>query len=258
MFHYFYLVATKKRSNANKDLSSALAEWANKHSLGNDVYVTRLQQALETGSDLEYWSQYDASEMMPFPEIKSGAKESARSELLISLRNIMVFVPVAFTWAGISQATTAFSKYSELNPNKIVNFFDFWENGYGVLSKFWTLSNIARVDFFLLSIVIAGSMGIAYLQSQAKILRSKSKNEIDQERLALCLDINEYLFRFRTPTAAVISQNLAGSIRELRGASTSLNKVMKSAEKNALELARGSVVRDQLASIKKLVEKLQK
>ena len=258
MFHYFYLVATKKRKNANKVLSSALAEWANKHSLGSDVYLARLQLAIENGSDLEYWSQYDANEMLPFPEITTGAKEMARSEFLISLRNILVFVPVAFTWAGISQATTAFSKYSELNPNKIVNFFDFWENGYGVLSKFWTLSNIARVDFLLLSVVILGSIGIAYLQNQAKQLRSKSKYEIDQERLILSLDLNEFLFRFRTPTTAVVSQYLAGSIRELRGASSSLSKVMKSAEKNAVELSRGSVVREQLASIKKQVEKLQK
>jgi len=196
--------------------------------------------------------------MLPFPDIESGSKQSARAELIISLRNIMVFIPVAFTWAGISQATTAFSKYSTLNPNKIVNFFDFWENGYGVLNRFWTLSNIARIDFLLLSIVIAASISIAFLQTSAKKLRSAAKADLDQERLALSLDLNSYIFRFRTPTALVVSQNLASSIRDLRNSSNALSKVMKSSEKNAAELARGSVVREQLSNIKKLVEKLQK
>jgi len=251
-------VASKKQSVSNKELSLALSNWAQKYNLERDVYIARLSSALESGADLEHWAQYDANEMLPFPEIESGSKQSARAELIISLRNIMVFVPVAFTWAGISQATTAFSKYSTLNPTKIVNFFDFWENGYGVLNRFWTLSNIARIDFLLLSIVIAGSISIAFLQTNAKKLRSASMAGLNQERLALSLDLNSYLYRFRTPTAFVVSQNLASSIRDLRNSSNALSKVMKSSEKNAAELARGSVVREQLSNIKKLVEKLQK
>ena len=251
-------MAGKKTSNSNPELSCAIANWAKKYNFAEDAFITRLIPAIEKGSELDYWAQYDATDFMPIPEIESGARENSISERLISFRNIMVFVPVAFTWAGIGQATTAFSNYSALNPNKIVNFFDFWENGYGVLNKFWTLSNIARIDFLLLTMVIMASIAIAYLQRSAKELRGTEKSRIDQERLSIALDINEYLFKFRTITPVVLNQTISTAIRDLRSSTNSMAKLSKSSEKSAAELAKGSVIRQQLASISKLLEKLQK
>jgi hypothetical protein len=251
-------VAPKKSAAANQPLASKIAIWAMKHNLSEDAYVSRLIPSVENGSGLDYWASYDATEMLPYPEIKSGLRANSISERLITFRNIMVFVPVAFTWAGISQATTAFSSYSESNPNKIVNFFDFWENGYGVLNKFWTLSNIARIDFLLLTLVIIASMVIAYFQQTSKVLRNAEKSEIDQERLHIAFEVNEYLFRFKALTPVILNQNISAAIRDLRASSSSAGKLMKSSEKSAAELAKGSAIRQQLSSIEKLVEKFQK
>jgi hypothetical protein len=251
-------VAPKKSPAANTQLASKIAIWAKKHRLSEDAYISRLIPSIEKGSEIDYWANYDATEMMPYPEIKSGNRESSLSEKLITFRNIMVFVPVAFTWAGISQATTAFSKYSESNPNKIVNFFDFWENGYGVLNKFWTLSNIARVDFLLLTLVIIASIAIAYLQQTSKVRRNFQKSEIDQERLHIAFEINEHTFKFKALTPIILNQSLTASIRDLRASTSSIEKLLKSSEKSAAELAKGSAIRQQLSSIQKLLEKLQK
>ncbi len=251
-------MAPKKSAAANLQLASKIAIWAKKFNLSEDAYISRLVPSVEKGADLDYWATYDATEMLPYPEIKSGLRENSISERLITFRNIMVFVPVAFTWAGISQATTAFSSYSESNPNKIVNFFDFWENGYGVLNKFWTLSNIARIDFLLLTLVIITSLAIAYFQQTSKVRRNAEKDEIDQERLNIAFDVNEYLFRFRALTPVVLNQSISAAIRDLRASSSSVGKLMKSSEKSAAELAKGSAIRQQLNSIQKLVEKFQK
>ncbi len=251
-------MASKKSAVANPQLASKIGIWAKKHNLLEDAFISRLIPSVEQGADLDYWSSYDATEMMPYPEIKSGLRENSISERLITFRNIMVFVPVAFTWAGISQATRAFSSYSESNPNKIVNFFDFWENGYGVLNKFWTLSNIALIDFLLLTLVIIASIAIAYLQQSSKVRRNAEKSEIDQERLNLALDINEYTFKFKALTPVILNQSISSAIRDLRASTSSVGKLMKSSEKSAAELAKGSAIRKQLSSIQQLIEKFQK
>ena len=120
------------------------------------------------------------------------------------------------------------------------------------------LSNIALITSTLLTIIIIGSVGIAYLQKSAKLLQQSAKNSVEQSRLELALAINKYLFDFRDVTPIILNKSLSGSIRELRMAAASLGKVMKSAEKNATELARGSVVRNQLDQIKKSIEKIIK
>ena len=242
----------------NTKLVSAFSEWAKEYELENDVFVSRLLASLQSGTDLEYWAQYDATEFLPFPDIKGGSKENSISERLISFRNIMVFVPVAFTWAGISQATAAFSTYSALNPNKVLNFFDFWENGYGVLNKFWTLSNIARIDFFMLALIILASIAIAYLQRTAKHLQRKEKDRIDQDRLSVALDINEFLYQFERVTPVILNRSIASALQNLRSTSNSMARLSKSSEKSAANLAKGSAIREQLTVISKKIEKFQK
>lgn len=250
-------MALKKSVSANPQLAASLTAWAAKYNLAGDAYVSRLGASIEKGSGLEHWAEYDATDALPFPEVVPGAKEASLSEKLINFRNIMVFVPVAFTWAGISQATTAFSTYSELNPAKIVNFFDFWENGYGVLSEFWTLSNIARIDFLLLTLVIVASIAIAILQRISMKLQGAARQQLDQERLALALDINEYIFKYKVISPLILNQNVTGAIRDLRNATSSINKILKSSEKSAVELAKGSAIRQQLTTMTKLIEKLK-
>lgn len=257
-FGYFWPVPARKKSKVNTKLVSAFSEWAKECELENDVFVSRLLASLRSGTDLEYWAQYDATEFLPFPDIKGGAKENSISERLISFRNIMVFVPVAFTWAGISQATAAFSTYSALNPNKVLNFFDFWENGYGVLNKFWTLSNIARIDFFMLALIILASIAIAYLQRSAKILQKNEKERIDQDRLSIALDINEFLYQFERVTPVILNRSITSMLQNLRLTSNSIARLSKSSEKSAANLAKGSALREQLTSISKKIEKFQK
>ena len=217
-----------------------------------------LAESLETGVGLQALAQYDATQTLPHPENGAGLKESRYTETLISVRNILVFVPVAFTWAGISQATAAYSEYTAANPNTIVNFFDFWENGYGVLAKFWTLSSITRIGFLLLSLIIVASVAIAILQKTASSQKREAEKILTKDRFTLGFEINQYLFQFKTITPITLSQNSLAAVRELKATSVATAKIVKSAEKSAAEITRGSVIRKQLDSIKKLIEKLEK
>jgi uncharacterized membrane protein len=251
-------VATKKVKNQNLELAGSLISWSQKNLVEDDIYVKSLAQSLETGIGLQSLAQYDATQTLPHPENGAGLKESRYSETLISVRNILVFVPVAFTWAGISQATAAYSEYTAANPNTIVNFFDFWENGYGVLSKFWTLSSITRIGFLLLSIIIVASTVIAVLQKKSSTQKQEAEKMIAKERFRLGFEINQYLFQFKTITPTALNQNSLAAVRELKATSVATAKIVKSAEKSAAEIARGSVIRKQLDSIKNLIERIGK
>lgn len=251
-------MATKKVKNQNLELANSLNSWSQKNQVGDDIYVKTLAESLETGIGLQALAQYDATQTLPHPENSAGLRESRYSETLISVRNILVFVPVAFTWAGISQATAAYSTYTAANPNTIVNFFDFWENGYSVLPKFWTLSSITRIGFLLLSLIILTSVAIAVLQKTSSTQKREAEKAISKERFHLGFEINQYLFQFKTITPVALTQNSLAAVRELKATSAATAKIVKSAEKSAVEISRGSVIRKQLDSIKKLIEKLEK
>ena len=251
-------MAAKKEKNQNLELAKSLSAWSAQNAVGDDIYVRALTESLETGIGLQSLAQYDATQTLPHPENKVGLREASYSETLISVRNILVFVPVAFTWAGISQATAAYSTYTAANPNTIVNFFDFWENGYGVLSKFWTLSSITRIGFLLLALIILASMAIAILQKTSSTQKRAAEAEITKVRFNLGFEINQYLFQFKSITPIALSQNSLAAVRELKATSVAVTKIVKSAEKSAADLSKGSIIRRQLDSIKKMIEKLER
>ena len=157
-----------KKSDLLPELANSLEQWAIRYSLNADPYIVGLLQGMRSKKKIAFWADTRAVDMLPFPEATSGIATKKRLDALLAFRNIMVFVPIAFTWAAISQATTAFAEYAKLGEAKVVNFFDFWENGYGVLSPFWTLSNVARIDFLLLAVIIGFCLG-SYLRRVADV-----------------------------------------------------------------------------------------
>ena len=69
---------------------------------------------------------------------------------------------------------------------------------------------------------------------------------------------NQFLFQFKSITPMALSQNSLAAVRELKATSVATSKIVKSAEKSAAELSSGSVIRRQLDSLKKMIEKLEK
>ncbi len=240
------------------ELAAELRRWAATHQISDDIYLSQLADALDNGSQLDYWSRYDNLDLLPNPVGRIGHRELRLSDALINFRNIMVFVPVAFTWAGISQATAAFSEYSASNTNTIVNFFDFWENGYGVLNQFWTLSNIALIDFLLLTIIIIASTLITIFQGKARRLIWVAEKKNDQIRMEIALKLNKYLHDFRSPTPIIVNQRIAQSITNLKKSSEELVRASKNLDKGAANLSKSSPVLTQLSALKKLLEKKPK
>lgn len=250
-------VPRTKKSDLLPELANSLEQWAIRYSLNGDPYVVGLLQGMRSKKKIAFWAQTRAVDMLPIPEASSGIATKKRLEALLAFRNIMVFVPIAFTWAAISQATTAFSEYAKEGDAKVVNFFDFWENGYGVLAQFWTLSNVALVDFLLLAIIIVGSIGISYSERQLAILETSEKGRLDTERLQIAINIDEALSDYRYPTPQLINRQLAQSVANLNETARSLRAAAKEQESFNRKSANYKELLSEIAGIKALISRIK-
>lgn len=240
-------MATAKKSEENTVLADSLENWAKKHQVSKDPYVIRLAQSLRTRRNLSMWASLNPMEFLPNPEIHKMRSADSLVHFLSVIRNSIVFLPVALTWIAVSKATSAFSLYTSKNSIAVVNFLEFWQNGYGVLAKEWTIGFVAFLDFLLILLVILLTLLTAYLSRRNQQTRKDAIAELDHERTALALDISDYLFTKKAVTPLTMNANLATALRQLLNATDALDKSTKVLEKKFKELP---TYRDLLMEIK--------
>jgi hypothetical protein len=248
-------MAKTKKSEEHIVLADSLNEWAEKHRVTNDPYVIRLAQSLRTRSNLSMWASLNPLEFLPNPEIHKMRAADSLVNFLSVVRNSIVFLPVALTWIAVSKATSAFSLYTSKNSIAVVNFLEFWQNGYGVLAKEWTIGRIAFLDFLLILMVIVLTLLTAYLSRRNQNLRQDAIAELDHERTALALDISAYLFTKQAVTPLTMNANMATALRQLLNATDALDKSTNILEKKFKELP---THRDLLQEIKTIKNQIFK
>jgi hypothetical protein len=226
------MATRKKKTTAPAELISEIKEWAQSNHCENDALVTTLIEDLETGQDLDAWASLASFEILPPVEYRAGDKQQRLTNLIAISRNILVFVPVALTWIAVSKATTAFEQYTTANPNAVVNFLEFWQNGYGILSKDWTIGHIALLDGGIIGVVIALSMAVSVLEIRHKQAMRKIVPALDNKRLALGVKIFKYLHTQKSATPQVVNANVAASIRNLLATSKEMAKTSKELAKD--------------------------
>ena len=232
------MVTRKKKNQAPAELISEIKVWATKNHCQDDALVTALVNDIENGQDLEAWASLDSLEILPPVEYKAGDKQLRLTNLIAIARNILVFVPVALTWIAVSKATTAFEQYTAANPNAVVNFLEFWQNGYGILSKDWTIGHIALLDGGIIGVVIALSVAVSVLELRHKRSMRTTVAILDKERLTLALKIFKYLHTHKTATPAVVNAGIAGSVRNLLATSKEMAKASKELTKDLKKSAK--------------------
>jgi hypothetical protein len=225
-------MATRKKTPAPAELIVEIKAWAKTNHCEDDALVTTLIDDLESGQDLDAWASLASFEILPPVEYKAGDKQQRLTNLIAITRNILVFVPVALTWIAVSKATTAFAQYTTANPNAVVNFLEFWQNGYGILSKDWTIGHIALLDGAIIGVVIALSMAVSVLEIRHKQAMRKIVPALNNQRLALGVKIFKYLHTQKSATPEVVNANVAASIRNLLATSKEMTKTSKELAKD--------------------------
>jgi hypothetical protein len=220
-------MARKKAVTSSAPLLNLLNSWSNQHKVQDDPYVSGLRGALETEENLDVWASLDPLDYLPTPSDKSNEIFSRINLGLTIVRNALVFLPVALTWYAISKASSAFAVYTSNNTLTVSNFLDFWENGYGVLSKEWSLSHIATLDFQIIMVIIAMTIGISINERVLRIRAAKSNIEIDEGKMQLAIAIKTYLFDHQRITDVTMNQSLGRAVKQLQDSTKSLNMTSK-------------------------------
>ena len=189
--------------------------------------MSGLLDSLETDENLEVWASLDPLDYLPTPSDKSNELFQRINLGLTIVRNALVFLPVAITWFAISKASSAFAIYTANNTLTVSNFLDFWENGYGVLSKEWSLSRVATLDFQIIIVIILMTISVSVIERILRIRAAKANLEIDDAKFQLAIQIKAYLFDHERITDVTMNQSLGKAIKQLQDSTKSLNMTSK-------------------------------
>lgn len=212
-------------------LAEKLEEWSRLRGVERDPYLSQLTESLKERKNLHIWAELQPLDFLPYPKSEAKNRQSDLVRILTIIRNVLVFAPVALTWAAVSAATTGFAAYTKENGASVVNFLDFWQNGYGYLSDKWKIGEVARLDFILVMIVIVLTLFVSIVGHRAQQLRNEEEALIDQERATIALEIAQVLHDKRKITTVTMNQALAGSISRLVTATQNLESAAKEINK---------------------------
>jgi hypothetical protein len=212
-------------------LAEKLEEWSRLRGVERDPYLSQLTESLKERKNLHIWAELQPLDFLPYPKSDAQNRQSDLVRILTIIRNVLVFAPVALTWAAVSAATTGFAAYTKENGASVVNFLDFWQNGYGYLSDKWKIGEVARLDFILVMTVIVLTLFVSFVGHRAQQMRSNEEALIDQERSTIALEIAQVLHDKRKVTNVTMNQALAGSISRLVNATQNLESAAKEINK---------------------------
>lgn len=227
-----------RKPQAIDALAGSISSWINKHNLQGDPYLNGLLEAIDSKKDLHIWAELNPTEYLPHPETAIGASSARLVRILTVIRNVLVFAPVALTWAAVSAATSGFSQYISANGADVVNFLDFWQNGYDILASEWRIGNVARLDFIIVVLVILLTLYISQAGHKVGAMQDAAEDAIDKERLALAIEIHAALHDKRKITTVTMNASLAGAISRLVSATHSLDGAAREVEKATRKLPR--------------------
>lgn len=227
-------MSSRKYQQTN-DLADKLSSWARARGVSADPYLSLLVNALIERKNLHILAELDPMQYLPNLDPDMNSKRDRLLRIVTVIRNVLVFAPVALTWAAVNVATTAFSKYIAENSFSVTNFLDFWQNGYGYLADHWKIASVALLDFGIIMVVISLTIYISLLSQKLQTQYLALMKKAEDERSALALEIMLVLHDKRKITNVTMNQALAGSISRLVNSTNNL----EIAAKNIAKASRG-------------------
>ena len=243
-------MAAVKKVAPHLALQNTLQSWAQQYGLHEDPYISGLSNAVANRKNLPMWASLNPLEYLPHAPA-NVSKVMKRIVLIVTIiRNALVFLPVALTWYAIAKATSAFALYTADNTLSVVNFLDFWENGYGVLAEEWSLSHVATLDFQIILVIIILTIAITLLDKRVRDQYAAEVALLDEDRIRLAMAISTFLFDHQRVSQVSMNQSLAKALRDLLNSTESLDKSSKELGKTVKAIPTNRELLSEIKSIK--------
>jgi len=213
-----------------------LRKWADKYDVDDDPYVAGLLEDMPSEQNLSMWAERNPFDHLPYPPVEKIIRKLLNWVSLI--RNALVFVPVAITWLALSRAI---GEFQSAPPG--TNFIRFWESGRAggaELFSIWRLSNVAVIDFALISLVILLTVVIGFLSDKSERRESTEREQIDKEREELAIQIAKTLSRKHWVTPESFEEAFANTLNKLTSAISSVDIASVKLEETAQTVYKAS------------------
>jgi hypothetical protein len=243
-------MAAIKKVQPHQVLFNSLLSWAQENDLASDPYVSGLSSAVQNRKNLPMWASLNPLEYLPHAPAQISRTLKRIVLVITIIRNALVFVPVALTWYAISKATSAFAVYTADNTLGVVNFLDFWENGYGILDKHWSLSSVATLDFQIIMGIIALTIAVTLLEKRIRDVHANSILALDEDRIRLAMSISAFLFDHQRVSQVTMNQSLAKALRDILNSTDSLEKTSKELNKTVKAIPSNREILSEIKAIK--------
>jgi hypothetical protein len=266
--------------NRLEGVASDVEEWARRWALRNDPYVDGVIEAIRDRSNVTEWAALDALELLPHPQdtnsrpMRAASRWLRLSRVIAAVRNIMVFVPVAVTWWGIYEATSAFNALRGTSGADGATFMDVWVTGAGDPNAAWTIQQIAQVDAILIAAIVILSLLAGMIGARGKRRLARTESAADSERMQVGLALARALHGRRSSNPESIAESVAevlndlteaarsvaGATQELTSATTSVNGLQPVLEqlRDGLERAAKKTTTDVKQGLDELITSIER
>lgn len=251
-------MARKNKSKSADELVAELNAWTGSNNLRQNPSLRQLAEDLASNSNLGMWADVNLDEFIPTPPAEQSDRTWRRINLLSTFRNIMVFSPVALTWASISVATSALARYEKENPDSVTNFLQFWQQGFGYLNHFWILSNVALFDVGLVAVIILLTSLIGIISKKAIEDEITEQQKINDERSDLILKLRMHLYEYKNPTVAQINKNTYLATKALNTTVRNLGNLVSKLEREIKKYPDNKKVISEIKKVEKSISKIKR
>jgi len=208
-------------------LAEELVDWSNRAGCSGDAVVAGFADAVKQRDHVGAWAAMEPLAVLPSPNTNRATRLSWVAEVLLVIRNLAVFAPVALTWFAISLASTEFGEQVEQlqaeNPTTEidVSFFRVWQSS----REWWRISHVALVDMLIIASVIVLTLLAFGLRSAANRREFQKLESLLAERRALAVRMKIALHGRRNATVDSVTESLAESLSDLTQAARDLGTI---------------------------------
>jgi prefoldin subunit 5 len=241
-------------TTVNASAMQLLHDWAEENDVLDDPYIKGLTGAVTRRDDLSVWASLDPLELLPVSKSKAWSRLGHISNVISSIRNILVFVPVLLTWYAIGKALDAFGEftkvYADQNPGgeRDFSFIGFWQNptefakqylpnvpeSQNLLSGSFWIGEVARLDALIILLIVLLTTISGVLTWFAESRESAELEKADRKRVEVGLAIASSLHGKRQANPESISEALAEALNDLTQAARDVNETASRLEQASL------------------------
>lgn len=230
-----FVVSSDERLTADEEVKASTIErmraadslrrWADSENPENVAILRRLEADLRAGNRLNEWATFALEDLLRPPRQDSEDSLLARlAAIVIFLRNLFLFLPVALTWIAIDKAADAYTKFAGSGTT----FLQAWQQKVEALPIIGkpTLGHIALLDFWIIAALIVLTAFGQVLEIAADKQTRASDLQRDLAFRNVIIEVGLFLHGFRQITPAALKGGLSEAVNQLAQATTAIKDTL--------------------------------